>query len=266
MLKLLRSLCLLVFLVQTCIATSAFAMDTDRVKVCADPDPPPWTYWKRDASGQKSAEFVGFSVDVLNAAFGRIGKTVEFHGELPWSRCLVMVEEGQMDFAMDAYFDADRAKRFAYTTHYNTLTPQIFFRRARPVRVQSLSDLKSLKGCGMNGASYSHYGLNASDLDLGPGYDNMIKKLKAERCDYFVEELEVIAGYKIIGTDYLSDPAIANSPVPLAKAPAKHLITAKNGPWAKLIAPLDNALKAVIKSGEAAASWKLHSGGLAYTP
>ncbi|NVO05191.1 MAG: transporter substrate-binding domain-containing protein [Rhodoferax sp.] len=248
------------------LAICAHAAEPQTYSVCADPDPPPWTYWKRDAEGRKGREFIGSSVDTLRAAFAAIGKTVEFHGEYPWARCLAMVEGGQIDFAMDAYYDTARARRFAYSSHYNTLTPQLFFRANKPLKVANVMDLKNYVGCGMIGASYVHYGLAAEDLDLGSGYDGLIKKLKAQRCDYFVEELEVIAGYQFIGTDYLADPEIRHGPVPGAKAPAKHLIAAKNSPGASLLPRLDAALAGLVKSGEAARIWKQHAGNLPYTP
>ena len=237
------------------------------VTVCADPDPPPWTYWVRDAHGQKTKVFVGASVDIVRAAFKRIGREVDFKGEFPWARCLSMVEGGQIDFAMDGYFDAERAKRFAYSAHYNTLTPQVFYRANKPITVKQPDDLKQYRGCGMVGASYLHYGLTPELLDLGIGYDNIIKKLKARRCDYFVEELEVISGYKILGTDYLADPELRYGPVPGAAAPAKHLLTARQGPGAALIPELNKAIAAVIKSGEAAQAWKKVAGkDLPYQP
>ena len=243
-----------------------FAQTAKPLTVCADPDPPPFTYWKRDANGQKRAEFTGSSVDTLRAVFAHLGRAVEFNGEYPWARCLLMVETGQIDFAMDAYYDADRAKRFAYTTHYNTLTPQVFFLASRPVRVKALADLKKYRGCGMIGASYAHYGLGPKELDLGVGYESLIKKLKAQRCDYFVEETEIFAGYRLAGTDYLSDPQIRHAPVPGATAPAKHLITAKDSEAAKLIPAINAALKSLTQSGEAAAFWKKHAGELPYKP
>jgi ABC-type amino acid transport substrate-binding protein len=245
---------------------AAQASEGRAISVCADPDPPPWTYWKRDASGQKGSEFIGSSVDTLRAAFAAIGKSVEFHGEYPWARCLAMVETGQIDFAMDAYFDTERARRFAYSSHYITLTPQVFFRANKPLQIERVLDLKKYVGCGMIGASYVHYALAPEELDLGVGYDGLIKKLKAQRCDYFVEELEVITGYKFIGVDYLADPELRHAPVPGAKAPAKHLLAAKNSPAADLIPKLNEAIAGLIKSGEAARIWKLHAGSLPYTP
>ena len=249
----------------TFLATPAAQAAT--VSVCADPDPPPWTYWVRDDQNKHGEAFVGFSVDTIRTAFSRLGTEVKFIGTLPWARCLKMVAAGEIDFAMDAYFDKERAKTFAYSTHYNTLTPQIFYLSPKQLSITSIGDLKRYKGCGLLGASYAHYGLKNEDMDLGVNtYDLMIKKLKAGRCDYFPEELEVIAGFKGLGRDYLADPELRHLPVSDAKSPAKHLITARGSKSEKLLPELNKALDGMIKSGEAAQIWKKHSQNSGYTP
>ncbi|TXH89312.1 MAG: amino acid ABC transporter substrate-binding protein [Rhodoferax sp.] len=236
------------------------------VSVCADPDPPPWTYWVRDAQGNKGSTYTGFSVDVFSAVFRKLGREVRFIGDVPWSRCLKMVEAGEIDFAMDAYYSPERDKLFAFSRHYNTLTPQVFYRADSPVQVHNKADLQRYRGCGMLGASYAHYGLRSEQLDLGVNtYQGMIAKLKARRCDYFVEELEVIAGYKKLGVDHLGDKALRYKPVADAEAPAKHLIAARGSPAAALLPDIDKQLGALIASGEAVKLWKKHSGGN-YTP
>jgi polar amino acid transport system substrate-binding protein len=244
------------------IAACGNAFAAPNVTICAEPDPPPWTYWVQDTQGKPTDVFVGASVDIVRSAFERIGLKVEFKGEYPWARCLKMVEGGEVDFAMDGYYDVDRAKRFAYSRHYNTLTPQILYRPDKPIVIKSLDALRAHKGCGMRGASYEHYNLRTDELDLGESYPLMIDKLKAGRCDYFVEELEVIAGYKLSGSDYLADSGVKRGPVPGSKAPAKHLLTAINGPHAAIIPKLNKALGEVVKSGEAAKAWKKHAGNL----
>ncbi len=248
--------------------TTAVAAPADGVvKVCADPDPPPWTYWTRDASGKKTEAFTGASVDLVRTIFNRLGVRVDFTGNVPWVRCLKLVEAGEFDYAMDAYADPERAKRFAYSAHYNTLTPQVFFRQDKPLEIRSVTDLKRYQGCGMIGASYAHYGLKPDDLDLGvTTYEAMIRKLKAGRCDYFVEELEVISGYKYLGEDHLRDPALAHAAVPNARAPAKHLIAALGSPAAKLLPEFNKELAAIIKSGAAADIWRRHAPDLPYKP
>ena len=244
---------------------SAIAQKT--LTICADPGPPPWTYWVTDSKGKPTSEFKGSSVDLFRAVFSRLGYEVRFIGDMPWARCMHSVENRTVDFAMDAYYNVERATRFDYSVHYNTLTPRIFYRRNKPLVIKELADLKKHRGCGMNGASYTHYGLAAGDLEQGgSSYERMILKLKAERCDYFVEELEVIAGYKTLGRDYLKDPDLLHAAVPGATGPAKHLIAAKSSAAAALLPSVNELIEKAIRSGEAAELWKRHTPDLPYKP
>ncbi len=238
------------------------------VSICADPDPPPWTYWERDAENKPiKTKFIGFSVDILTAAFAKMNVSVKFIGNLPWARCLEMVKIKQVDFAMDGYFDSERAKVFDYSDHYNTLTPQVFFNAKAPIKIKGIADLKKHQGCGMIGASYAHYDLLPSDLDTGVNtYAALIEKLKYKRCEYFVEELEVITGYKYVGVDHLKGNSIKRSPVPDAKAPSKYIFSAKNSEASKLIPQFNQALAGLIKSGEAKKFWNKHAPDLKYNP
>lgn len=255
------------FLCVLCLGLFSLVAQAREIKICADPDPPPWTYWIRDAQHQKTDRFTGSSVEVFTILFKRLGMPVTFIGNMPWARCLKMVQEGHIDFAMDAYYNSERAKKLAYSKSYNTLTPQVFYRKKSPIRAQSKYELKRYKGCGMIGASYAHYGLNPEDLDLGVNtYEGMIKKLKAGRCDFFVEELEVIAGYTQLGRDFLNDPALQHNGISDAQAPAKHLVTALHGENAELLPTINTALGKMQNSGELAKIWKKHARGLVFKP
>jgi ABC-type amino acid transport substrate-binding protein len=119
----------------------------------------------------------------------------------------------------------------------------------------------------MIGASYAHYGLKEEELDLGVNtYEALIVKLKAGRCDYFAEELEVISGYKKLGRDLLADPELEHNAVSDASAPAKHLIAAKGGVASKLIPKLNDILDGMIRSGELAQIWKKHMPDAPFKP
>ncbi len=247
-------------------AGAVWAAEEPPVSICADADPPPAIYWVRDAGGKKTRELAGFEVDLMRAAFAKLGRTVEFTGDLPWKRCLLMVEQGRFDYAMGAYYDDERAKRFTYSVHYHTLTPQVFTRRADPPAIKEVADLQRYRGCGMMGASYAHYGLDGAKLDQGKTHEQLVQKLKFKRCDFFVEELEVFGGYKLLGTDYLADPALQHYGLPGVKAPAAHVVAVKGGPAAQQVPKLNAALEELIKSGAALAMWKKHAGDLPYKP
>ena len=245
-----------------------FAAETvaqkNTVSICAEPGPGPWIYWKRDEHGQPTKQAVGASLDIVRAAFGRANIQVEFTGEFPWTRCVALVEAGKIDFAMDAYFDDERKKRFDFSAHYFLMTPRIYTRTADNLVIKHISELKSLKGCGVLGASYGYIDMKAEELDLGIGYDSLFRKLKAKRCDYFVEELEVMIAMKINGKLPFDDNEVTNSPAYGVKSPSRHLMTQKNSAAAKLLPQFNIELNKIIQSGEAARIWKSHSTTIPY--
>jgi len=234
---------------------------------CVDPDPPPWAFWVRDAQGRKTGQLDGFSIELIQRAFARIGKSVSIEGEYPWPRCMGLVEQGQIDFAMDGYYSEARAKRFAYSAHFSTLTPQVYYRSGADVRIRTKADLKRYRGCGMTGASYAHYGLAPDDLDLGvTSHDVLVAKLLVGRCDYFVEELEVMAAFQMIGKDYLAGGKIAHGPVADAQGPSKYFMTALKGRGSAILPDLDRAIGELVASGDAERLWRRYAPNLPYRP
>ncbi|MBX9868827.1 MAG: transporter substrate-binding domain-containing protein [Burkholderiaceae bacterium] len=248
-------------------ASSSQQIDSfNAVSICGDPEPPPWLYWKRIVHGQPSKELTGFSLELIRAAFDKLGIRTQFIGDYPWKRCLSLVLAGKIDFAMGAYFDEERTKTFAYSIHYFSLTPQIYTLRAANLVFKNVGELKARRGCGMLGASYAYYDLKPEELDLSLGYASLINKLRAKRCDYFVEELEIMNAARVSGQAQFSDDEISHAMATGAKVPAKHLITAKQSKAAALLPVLNEALTHLIQSGEAERIWKKHAGDMPYKP
>jgi polar amino acid transport system substrate-binding protein len=229
------------------------------VSVCIDPEPPPWSFWTHDK------ELTGFSVELVRRLFKAQGLEVRFRTDEPWQRCVRDVRNKKMGFVMDLYKDGPHVANYLFSVPYNTLTPQLFTRRDHPIEVNSPADLKHYKGCGIVGGAYDHYGLKDEDLDLSAnGYAGVVQKLKSGYCDFFVEELEIIAGFKMSQVDYLDDPEIAHQPLKGVKRPAMHLATAPDGPDAALIPKLDAEIESLEKSGEMAALWRKFAGDIPY--
>lgn len=236
------------------------------IVVCADPTPVAWVASPERPAPVQGAVVGGFSASIVRAVFDRLGKEVKLTEDLTWKRCLHEVQNGTIDFAMGAYLTEEREKVFDYSIHYNTLTPQIFYLAARPIVVNQLGDLKKYRGCGLYGSSYDHYGLKSEELDLGAGYDSLVRKLHGGRCDYFVEELEIISNFKAVGQVFLKDAELEHSNVPWAKAPSRYLVTAKNGKNAKLLEQINAVLKDMIKSGNALEIWRSQIDDIPYKP
>lgn len=253
---------------------TGYAEELPPIQICADPNPLEWGLEKGSAVLTPTAPSalgqtisgLGISADIVSATFTLMGRRVNFISDLPWKRCLSEVQNGHIDFAMGAYYNAERAKIYDYSNHYNTLTPQIFYTASISAVFANVSDLKPYRGCGMYGSSYTHYGLNEQDLDLGSGYDSLIRKLHAGRCDYFVEELEIIEAFKKTGANIFADKQIKHVAAPWAKAPSRYLITAKNGKNSVLLGQINAALNTLIKSGKAEKLWNSQITDIPYKP
>jgi len=247
-------------------SADAHAIESANIRICGDHDPLSMTADPKSTAGDKSPRLIGFSYQLVRAVFQSLGKNVSFVNDIPWKRCMAEVESGNIDFAMDAYYDLDREKIFTYSTHYNTLTPQIFFLKAHPVDFSKPATLKKFRGCGVLGTSYTHYGIRSADLDLGATREALFDKLAAGRCEYFLEELEDIVSFRLTGTDYLANPALRHETVNWAVPPSKFLITVKNGKYAVLMDQINDAIYNQIKSGQAEKIWQKSGLGLPYKP
>lgn len=230
---------------------------------CAEPgDGPPWLY----RSPNQGDQLLGFSAEFWPQLFRSLGHELRLIGDLPFKRCLQAVSKGQVDFVLGAYKDEERQRTLSFSAPIRTLTPQVFYRSGRLLGIRSREDLKRWHGCGMNGSSYVHYGLQADELDLGArSFRTLIEKLMMGRCDYFVEELEVIAQLELGRTNYLAIPGLAHAPLPDVPAPSLHLAAARNSAAAALLPELDAAFARALKSGEVQRIWRRYAGDLPYS-
>jgi len=209
--------------------------------------------------------FTGPIISIVTEVFRQAGKDIKLVNDGPWNRCLHDVELGYMDFAMGAYYDEKRARVFDYSDHYNTLTPSIFFLASKQFKIEKPEDLKKLRGCGINGYSYAHYNIRPEELDLTTNYGSLYRKLIADRCDYFLDELEsFISSSNEI--DFFHNPLIRHVPVAWANPPASYVITKKSGPNSNNLKDFNQSLKVVIKSGIAARIWNDSISDIPYRP
>lgn len=228
---------------------------------CAEPgDGPPLLY----RSPNQPALLLGFTAEFWPLLFRGMGHELRLV-DLPFKRCLHAVSTGEVDFVLGAYRDPERERTLVFSVPVRTLTPQVFFRRDRPLALRGRADLKRWHGCGMAGSSYAHYGLAPGDLDQGArSYRTLMEKLMLGRCDYIVEELEVVQRLGLGPVDYLAQPWLDHGPVPDAPAPTIHVAAAQGGAAAALMPALDAAFARAQKSGELMRVWRRHAGDLPF--
>lgn len=210
--------------------------DNLTLKLCEDDaDYAPFIYREKDSQNQSTGQFAGSTVELvrkLSLAL-KIPMKIELY---PIKRCMKYIEDGQFDIGMDFYLDPERAQKFDYSPPYYTLTAQYYFNtKLQPegLNIQSAADLKKYQGCGLSGYSYEHYGLKeGAKFEVGArNHAIVLQKLMIGRCDYFVEEMEVIDGYTLVG-DYrfAQNPNLGHAPVPGVKAPSLYFIYSKKSP------------------------------------
>jgi polar amino acid transport system substrate-binding protein len=222
----------------SCHATSVQAQPA-AVRLCVDDNFAPFEY----ALPRAGHSVQGATVSLIERILKRSNTpySVEW---FPWTRCLAYIKQGTIQIGMDAYYDARRNKDIVYSEPYYTLTPQYYYSRKHfphGLAISRLADLKRYRGCGVLGYSYTHYALKKEDLDAGAlDHASLIRKLKIGRCDYFVEELEVMRGYSLTGQPYLQDPDLGHAATPGAIAPQLHFILSRATPDLWRLLPLIN--------------------------
>lgn len=229
---------------------------------CAEPaDGPPWLFHDPKQGGRAA----GFTADFWPVLFGTMGHELRLRTDLPFKRCLRAVAAGEVDFVLGAYRDPEREQVLVFGAPYRMLTPQVFYRQAQPLDVRSKADLKRWRGCGMNGSSYAHYGLGPGELDQGArSYRVLIEKLMVGRCDYFVEELEVIQQLNLGRSQLISKPGMAHAPVPDVTPPAMQLAAGRGTAAAALLPALDQAWARALKAGDVARVWQRYAPALPF--
>lgn len=213
------------------------------VRLCVDDNFAPFEYsdLRLAVAGQHRVR--GATINLVERILKRNGIAYQIEW-FPWTRCLAYVRQGDIQIGMDAYYDPQRNRQIVYSEPYFTLTPQYFYLRSlHPggLSIRQRSDLKRYRGCGILGFSYTHYGLDNHDIDTGSAdHDGLLRKLKAGRCDYFVEELEVMRGYALTGHPYLADPDLGHGPVPGAVPPRLHFILTRGTEATRRLLPVLN--------------------------
>ena len=236
----------------------AFAGDIhDRTIHIADDSAewPPYTYYKR-INGKKSDEIVGFSVDVIRDIFNNnnINFTITF---LPWKRALLEVENGkQYQMLLSGSYSRERDKKYYLSKGYYSTTVYYFYsKKHHPdgMVINSTSDLKKYNIAGLRGYNYESYGINNHDIYKRlNNYNSLIPFLHANRCDLFLDIIELMSGYSQIGKNYLGDKDLAYAPAEGILPAIFQMMITKNELGKELKRIIDKGINRLEKSGRLA--------------
>ena len=242
---------------------SAIAAATDSplkgtvIKACEDEaEWPPYTYYLRDAAQKPTPIITGLSVDVASEILTKQG--AKFEPELlPWARCEDQVKKGNLfQFALNATYSTERAQDYLISDPiYNTTSAYFYDVKYHPdgLKIEALSDLKKYKICGLFGYNYTAYGIekNSPNLDNhAKYYSEIIKKLKNQSCDLFIEKIEVVQGKAKIGQVLINDN-IKWGRIPMPKQDEFHYLISKK--WDKsnaLLKALNDGLAEMKQNGD----------------
>lgn len=126
-----------------------------------------WELWYPYQFHNNNQQLVGLDFDILNAIIKQAGLKVNYT-ELPWKRHLHYIKTGDIDIAMGASYNEERAKYAYFTNPYRQEVVKLYVRKgqASEMKLNSLDDLaQSAFMIGVEGGYY-----------YGKKYQELIKK------------------------------------------------------------------------------------------
>lgn len=227
------------------------AIAGEKLLACTeDADYPPFTYREK---GNPARQLSGTTVGLMARLSAQINVPIEIV-QVSLKRCLLGVERGTYDLGLDFYKDDERAGRFDFSPSYMALHPYYFYDKSRHpegLDVQRKGDLQKLRGCGIIGYSYAHFGLQEGPkLDVA-AQSHLVagRMLFAGRCDYFPAAHEIMEGYRKMGeTEIVDNPKLGFAPVPETRAQEIYLIYSRKS---ERLRPLRPAIDAFLLNEKA---------------
>lgn len=237
------------------------------IPVCDDVQEwPPFSYFQRDASLQRTDQVNGYAIDVLNTILGRNGLHLSVQ-MVAWNRCLTELKEGRTYvLTPNVSYSHKRDTDYLLTRSYYSLHSFIFYSKRRypdGLPVHSVADLKRYRLCGLLGYNYETYGLKPADMDVSANdFPTLVAKLYAGRCDLFIEKYEIIAGFTALGRDLIGDQALGRAPLPdVPPTPFYMMISRRYPKAAALRELLNDELTSMERSGELQRLWQPYLSG-----
>lgn len=221
------------------------------VRVCDDiSEWPPYIYYERE--GPHTEQLVGLSIDVLKHILQKQGLALEI-SLLPWKVCLEQVEKGRRDIVMNATGTPTFVSRFLLTRAYYRTTPSYIYstrRYPQGLAVESKTDLRQYKGCGVRGRDYSRYHIPAGKLDTASADINAaVRKLLEGRCDYMPISFEPFAAYSLTGNTIPTNPILGHAPIPGMPKLEHHMLLSKTVRGQRLKEIIDQGIEELFRSG-----------------
>jgi len=123
-----------------------------------------WELWYPYQYHSNKQQLTGLDIDIFNAVTKQAGLKINYT-ELPWKRHLHYLKTGDMDIAMGASYNEERAKYAHFTEPYRLEIVKLYVRKgqAKNISLNSLNELgKSSYMIGVEGGYY--YGKSYQEL------------------------------------------------------------------------------------------------------
>jgi polar amino acid transport system substrate-binding protein len=227
------------------------------IDVCDDvAEFPPYTYYKREGA-RKTDTVAGMTYDIAAAILAR--HKLKFRVQLvPWKRCEEGVKVGMYAMALNGSLNAERAAAlYMVGPHAERRNYYFYSREHHPagLDIRDMADLRKYRVCGVYGYNYeAPYDLPVGFMDKGAlDYESLVTKVLVNRCDLFLEGLEIMQGFKLVGRPFMDDPRLTGKPMPLAGNPTAsfYFMVSRKHPLGRALADLfTRELEQMKKSGE----------------
>ncbi len=229
-----------VWCVYVCLSVSlpVWACDTLRVSGATN-------WWPVAYLDTETKELMGFTYDVIHMVGQELDLPVVLPAqELPWSRSLAYLEDGQLDMVAGIYWTEERAEKFLFTEPFTNIERAIFVKNGHEFFFERLEDLIGKTGGIVRGSATGgtfdafriQHNLNIEEVD-----DNTqsFKKLVARRIDYI--PLSYYSGVRIIN-DLGLTKQVVTLPHPFELSPLR-IALSKQSSCADLVSQINDLLK-----------------------
>ncbi|MFW5498988.1 MULTISPECIES: substrate-binding periplasmic protein [unclassified Maridesulfovibrio] len=126
----------------------------------------------------------GFTVEFLKEVFNQPDDELHFL-VLPWKRCLVMLENNEIDLVLDGSKDSPRLQKFVFSHKIYHLDNALFYLKSRfpnGPQIKTVADVDKFSLGGVFGFNYKVYPFDVSMVQQGAkDIETMLKMLERRR-------------------------------------------------------------------------------------
>ena len=204
----------------------------------------------------------GLGIDILRAYGQQHGIALEILLDIPWTRSIQMLENGELDVIAGAYFTQKRSIVHAYSAPFAHDDVMVFQYRKNLFRMTGIHDLIGLRGARPQGGSYGDYvdtyAQQRLDMIYSPTGNRIFDVLKNGRADYVM--LGRYDGLANIYKDNLQGEVIAIEPPLVSNEVA--LMFSRKSPCARHVENINLLIEKLNEEGEIEQWTMRHLGGI----